>query len=337
MNAKYKVVMMGVCCWLAMAVVGICAAVAGSAQLKLGFVTAANEKDPYFITADKFSKLVSEYTQGRYEIKLFGSSQLGNDTALVKNLSMGTIDFGVVTNAPVGAFINPFMVLDLPFMFPSAKVAHEVLDGPAGQMLLEKLSKLSIKGLAFSEGGFRHMINNVRSVNTPADLKGLKYRVMKTPVYIGMFKSLGANAVPMPWGEVFTAVQQKVVDGLEIPVPVIYANKYYEVTKYLSLTGHTYSPLVLMASNRTWKKISPEDQVLFQKAALEAAAYERTVIAGIIRDFLENLEKEGMVVNQVADKTPFQEAVKPMYKEFESKIGTDVLNTFLTARDKAAN
>ncbi len=337
MNAKYKVGMISVFCWLAMAVVGICTAVAGPVQLKLGFVTAANEKDPYFITADKFSKLVSEYTQGRYKIKLFGSSQLGNDTALVKNLSMGTIDFGVVTNAPVGAFINPFMVLDLPFMFPSANVAHEVLDGPAGRMLLEKLSKLSIKGLAFSEGGFRHMINNVRPVNTPADLKSVKYRVMKTPVYIGMFKSLGANAVPMPWGEVFTAVQQKVVDGLEIPVPVIYANKYYEVTKYLSLTGHTYSPLVLMASNRTWKKISPEDQVLFLKAALEAAAYERTVIAGIIRDYLENLKKEGMVVNQVADKIPFQKAVKPMYKEFESKIGTDVLNTFLTARDNAAN
>lgn len=181
------------------------------------------------------------------------------------------------------------------------------------------------------------MINNVRSVNTPADLKSVKYRVMKTPVYIGMFKSLGANAVPMPWGEVFTAVQQKVVDGLEIPVPVIYANKYYEVTKYLSLTGHTYSPLVVMASNRTWKRISPEDQALFQKAALEAAAYERASIAGIIRDYLENLKKEGMVVNKVVDKTPFQDAVKPMYKEFEGKIGTDVLNTFLAARAKAAN
>jgi TRAP-type C4-dicarboxylate transport system substrate-binding protein len=120
-------------------------------------------------------------------------------------------------------------------------------------------------------------------------------------------------------------------------VPVIYANKYYEVTKYLSLTGHTYSPLVLMASDRTWKKIPSEDQVLFQKAAQEAAVYERTVIAGIIRDYLENLEKEGMVVNQIADKTPFQEGVKPMYKEFESKIGTDVLNTFLAARDKVAN
>jgi len=337
MNAKYKVGMMSICCWLVMVVLWIWPAVAGPIQFKLGFVTAANEKDPYFITADKFSQLVAEYTQGRYEIKLFGSGQLGNDTDLVKNLSMGTIDFGVITNAPVGAFINPFMVLDLPFMFPSANVAHEVLDGPAGKMLLEKLSKLSIKGLAFSEGGFRHMINNVRPVNTPADLKSVKYRVMKTPVYIGMFKSLGANAVPMPWGEVFTAAQQKVVDGLEIPVPVIYANKYYEVTKYLSLTGHTYSPLILMASNRIWKKISPEDQALFQKAALEAAAYERTVIAGIIRDYLENLKKEGMIVNQIADKALFQEAVKPMYKEFEDKIGTHVLNIFLAARDKAAD
>lgn len=336
MNAKCKVRMMGVCCWLLMAVLWTCSAVAGPTQLKLGFVTAANEKDPYFITADKFSQLVFEYTQGRYEIKLFGSGQLGNETAMIKNLTMGTIDFGVITNAPVGSFVNPFMVLDLPFMFPSAKTAHEVLDGPAGKMLLKKLSKLSITGLAFSEGGFRHMINNVRPVNTPADLKSVKYRVMKTPVYIGMFKNLGANAVPMPWGEVFTAVQQKVVDGLEIPVPVIYANKYYEVTKYLSLTGHTYSPLVLMASNRIWKKLSIEDRALFQKAAQKAADYERTAIAGIIRDYMESLKEEGMAINQITDKTLFQEAVKPMYKEFEGKIGTDVLNTFLTARDNAS-
>ena len=302
-------------------------------KLKLGFVTAANEKDPYFITANKFAELVKQYTDGRYSVDLFGSGQLGNESEMIKNLTMGTMDIGVITNAPIGSFVNEFMVLDLPFIFPSAKVAHEVLDGPAGSMLLERLSKLQITGLAFSEGGFRNMINNVRAV----DLKGVKYRVMKTPVYISMFQSLGANAVPMPWGEVFSAVQQKVVDGLEIPIPVIYANKFYEVTKYLSLTGHTYSPLVIMVSDATWKrKLSDADREAFTRAAHEAAAYERAAIANIVEGYLKSLTAEGMVINQVADLKPFQDAVKPMYKDFEPKIGADIMNAIISARDAAS-
>ncbi|PLX66665.1 MAG: transporter [Denitrovibrio sp.] len=324
---------LAVVCLLLMAAT-VTPAMAEAKKLKLGFVTAANEKDPYYIVSKKYADLINEYTDGRYTVDLFGSAQLGGDSSMIKNLTMGTMDIGVITNAPVGSFINSFMVLDLPFMFPSADVAHKVLDGEAGQMLLEKLDKISIKGLAFAEGGFRHMINNVRPVNTPEDLKGVKYRVMKTPVYIGMFKSLGANAVPMPWGEVFSAVQQNVVDGLEIPVPVIYANKYFEVTKHLSLTGHTYSPLVMMMSSRTWNKLSKADQEIFQKAAIEAARYERKEIAKIIDAILVDLKTEGMAINEIENKQPFMDGVSPMYKEFEGKIGYDVLNSFLEARDK---
>lgn len=304
-------------------------------KLKLGFATAANEKDAYFITAERFSELVKQYTHGRYEVDLFGGGQLGNESEMIRNLTMGTMDVGVITNAPVGSFVNALMVLDLPFMFPSAEVAHKVLDGPVGDMLLKKLEKLHITGLAFSEGGFRNMINNVRPVYKPADLKGVKYRVMKTPVYIDMFRSLGANAVPMPWGEVFTAVQQKVVDGLEIPIPEIYSNKFYEVTKYLSLTGHTYSPLIIMVSNMTWNKLSPADQAAFRRAAREAAVYERAAIAKIIDAYLKALSEHGMKINRVADKKPFEDAVKPMYAKFEKKIGPEVMNAVLKARDEA--
>ncbi|PIE64922.1 MAG: transporter [Desulfobacterales bacterium] len=307
----------------------------GTQKLKLGFVTAANEKDPYYITAKKFSELVQEYTDGRYEIDLFGGGQLGNESEMIKNLTMGTMDAGVITNAPVGSFVNAFMVLDLPFIFPSGEVAHTVLDGSAGTFLLKKLSRLQITGLAFSEGGFRHMINNTKPVKIPEDLKNVKYRVMKTPIYIGMFKSFGANAVPMPWGEVFSAVQQKVVDGLEIPIPVIYANKFYEVTKYLSLTGHTYSPLIIMVSNNTWKKLSLSDRQAFTKAAKEAAVYERAEIAKIVKNFIEDLKKEGMLVNEISNKKPFQSLVGPMYKDFENKIGADVIKKVLSARNDA--
>jgi tripartite ATP-independent transporter DctP family solute receptor len=312
------------------------AAVAQTTELKLGFVTAASETDPYYISSKKFAELIEGYTKGRYRVNLFPSGQLGNENEMIKNLTMGTMDLGLITNAPVGSFVTAFMVFDLPFIFPSAEVAHKVLDGEAGQMLLSRLEKLQIVGLAYSEGGFRHMINNVKPVNTPEDTKGIKFRVMTTPIYIGLFQSLGSNAVPMPWGEVFTAVQQKVIDGLEIPIPVIYANKYYEVAKYLSLTGHTYSPLIFMCSEQRWKKFSAEDKAIFKKAAAEASAFNRNALKRINDDILKKLSAAGMIVNEVPNKKPFQDAVKPMYTKFEGEIGKDVLEAVIKARDAAS-
>lgn len=304
-------------------------------ELKLGFVTAASESDPYYIVCKKWADLIDVYTKGKYKVNLFPSGQLGNENEMIKNLTMGTMDLGVITNAPTGSFIKNFMVFDLPFIFPNEKVAHAVLDGKAGEMLLERLKKMNIVGLGYAEGGFRHMINNVRPINTPEDTKGIKFRVMTTPIYIGLFQSLGSNAVPMPWGEVFTAVQQKVIDGLEIPIPVVYANKYYEVTKYLSLTGHTYSPLIMMCSDLQWKKLSSKEKEIFRKAAREAAAFERAKMTEIITEVLNKIKATGMAVNEVANKKPFQEAVKPLYTKFESDIGKDVLEAVIRERDSS--
>jgi tripartite ATP-independent transporter DctP family solute receptor len=325
------IVFLGICC-----VFPGTRAAAQPIELKLGFVTAASETDPYFITSKKWGELIESYTKGKYKVNLFPSGQLGNENEMIKNLTMGTMDLGVITNAPVGSFVKNFMVFDLPFIFPSTQVAHKVLDGEVGKMLLSRLNKLQIVGLAFSEGGFRHMINNVRPVNTPEDTKGIKFRVMTTPIYIGLFQSLGSNAVPMPWGEVFTAVQQKVIDGLEIPIPVIYANKYYEVTKYLSLTSHTYSPLIHMCSEQRWKKFSAEEKEIFKKSALEAAAFERNATKGINEGILQKLKAAGMNINDVPNKKPFQDAVKPMYQKFEEEIGKDVMQAALKASEAAS-
>jgi len=304
-------------------------------ELKLGFVTAAAETDPYYITAKKLAELFETYTGGKYKVNIFPSGQLGNESEMIKNLTMGTMDLGVITNAPTGAFVKPFMVLDLPFIFPNEQVAHAVLDGEAGEMLLEKLKTIKIVGLGYSEGGFRHMINNVRPIYTPQDTRGIKFRVMTTPIYIGLFQALGSNAVPMPWGEVFTAVQQKVIDGLEIPIPVIYANKFYEIAKYLSLTGHTYSPLIIMCSEERWKKLSGEEKQLLKKAAREASSYERERLREIVAETLEKLRSAGMAINEVPDKTPFENAVKPLYEKFADDIGRDVLQKVIGARDAA--
>ncbi len=305
--------------------------------LKLGFVTAANKDDPYFIASKKFAQLIKKYTHGKYKVNLYPSGELGNEREMIKNLMIGTMDLGVITNAPVGSFVHSFMILDMPFLFPNYKVAHEVLDGKAGEILLEKLSRINIKGLAFAEGGFREMINNVRPIYSPEDLKGIKFRVMRTPIYIGLFRCLGANAVPLPWGSAFTAVQQHVVDGLEIPVPVIWANKFYEVTKYLSLTNHTYSPLIIMASGKLWNTLSKKDKIAFKKAAIEASHYERKKIESIIGKLLIALKNKGMKINTIKNPKPFMEAVKPLYKEFEPKIGAKIMKLVLEERDKLIN
>ncbi len=305
-------------------------------ELKLGFVTAASETDPYYIVSKKWAELIENYTQKKYKVTLFPSGQLGNESEMIKNLTMGTMDLGVITNAPVGSFVNSFQVFDLPFIFPSTDVAHKVLDGEVGSNLLARLNKIQIVGLAYAEGGFRHMINNVRPIYTPEDTKGIKFRVMTTPIYIGLFQSLGSNAVPMPWGEVFTAVQQKVIDGLEIPIPVIYANKFHEVAKYLSLTGHTYSPLIHMCSEQRWKKLSDAEKEIFRKSAREAAAFERNAIRGVNEEILQKLKAAGMSINDVPNKKPFQEAVKPMYQKLEQEIGKEVVQAVLNASSAAA-
>lgn len=335
LKGRLKVLLVSVVLLFGVFVLAVSNVRASGVTLKLGFVTAANKDDPYYIASKKFATLIEKYTHGRYKVDLYPSGELGNERNMIKNLMVGTMDLGVITNAPVGSFVHAFMILDMPFIFPNYKVAHKVLDGKAGKMLLSKLKQINIKGLAFAEGGFREMINNVRPIYKPSDLKGIKFRVMRTPVYIALFRALGANAVPLPWGSAFTAVQQHVVDGLEIPVPVIWANKFYEVTKYLSLTNHTYSPLIIMVSGSLWNRLSPKDRAIFQRAAIEAARYERKKIEGIINELIKKLEEKGMKVNKVPNMKPFMEAVKPVYKEFEPKIGKKIMEVVLKARDEA--
>jgi len=307
---------------------------AGPRKIQFGWTTAASETDPYCIASTKFADLIKEKTNGKFEFELFPSNQLGDERAMIEGMQMGTIDAGLITNAPISGFVSSFMVLDLPFIFSSADIAHKTLDGPAGRMLLNKLDAIGIKGLAFAEGGFRQMINNVRPIISLQDVKGIKFRVMQNPIYIGLFQSLGSNAIPMPWGETFTAVQQGVMDGLEIPISVIWSNSYFEVTKYLSLTGHTYSPLVFMVSMGVWNSLSPEEQTIFLESAHEAAIYGRAKNQEIEIDLLKRLEEKGMLINEVPDKKPFQEAVRSLYGEFEDKIGAEVIKTVIEEATK---
>jgi tripartite ATP-independent transporter DctP family solute receptor len=241
------------------------------------------------------------------------------------------VDAGAITNAVIAQIEPAFQLNDLPFLFESEAQAQKVLDGPVGQKLAKKLEAKGVLLLGFFEGGFRSMINNVRPVEKPEDVRGVKYRVMQNPVYIGMFSSLGGNAVPMAWGETFTAVQQGTIDGLEIPLAVIDQNKYFEVTKYLSLTNHTYSAIGLVVSKRTYDRLPADLKKVVRESGAAAVKAQRVASAKAAKEVLASLESKGMKVNRVKDVKPFRAAVGEVYDKARDSIGADLMKEALAA------
>jgi tripartite ATP-independent transporter DctP family solute receptor len=302
--------------WIVLLVVGLMA-VQGVADakttIKLAHVVA--EEDIFHIQSVKFKELVEERTNGEIEIKIFPNKQLGDkESDLITMVQTGTIGLATITCGPITSFDSFFGILDMPFLFRNKDHAYKVLDGPIGQKFLDSLSSIGIKGLAFGERGFRNVSNNIRPITKPEDLEGIKIRVMQSPVYVETFKALGANPVPMGWGEVYTSLQQGIIDAQENPPWVIWAFKIYEVQKYYSLTGHSYAGNVIMMNQQLFDGLDQDTQKLLIDAAREASAYERKTNNDGVAEILNNLREVGMGVNEV-DTTPFQKKSQAVYKD----------------------
>lgn len=281
--------------------------------IKLAHV--CTESDIFHLQSVKFKELVEERTKGEVEIKLFPNKQLGGkESDLIGMVQMGTIGLATITCGPISSFDPMFGILDMPFLFRDKQQAYKVLDGPIGERFLKSLEKVNIRGLAFGERGLRNVSNNVRPIVTPADLAGIKIRVMQSPVYIETFKALGANPVPMGWGDVYTALQQDIIDAQENPPWVIEAFKIYEVQKYYSITAHSYAGNVIMINKQVFDGFSPEVQKILIDSAREASVYERQVNADGVNKILEGLKAKGMQINDV-DTAPFQKMVEPVYED----------------------
>ncbi len=279
----------------------------------------------------KFKELVEKETNGRIKMQLFPDGQMGNDQSMMDSLKMGTLDMMVTSSAPIANTTKTFLVFDLPFLFTSEKVADTVLDGPAGQEILDTLKGTGLIGLVFWENGFRNITNSKRAINTPEDLKGLKIRTMQNPIHLDSFKTWGANPVPMPFNEVFTALEQKVIDGQENPNTLIYDAGFYEAQKYLTITKHFYTPFVLMIGQKTWDKLSANDQKLIQKIALETRDYERKVNRENNAKYLDLMKKKGIAINEVSlqDLEKFKASAKDIYAKFSNDIGKERLDRVL--------
>ena len=302
-------------------VLGFAVLCAGPAMAKTTFklATVTPTKHAYNEGAREFARLIKEGTNGEVVIKVYPGGQLGKgERELVEGMQMGIIDIAITSTGPLSNFSPDMGVVDLPFLFLSSEHVDKVLDGQVGRNLLDGLEKANLKGLAFMENGFRNFTNSARPLEKPEDLKGLKFRTMENPVHLAAVRSIGAQAVPMAWGEVYTSLQTGVIDGQENPVAIIWVNKMNEVQKYLSLTGHFYSPAPLTMSKKKFDKLKPEWQELFVNAALEAAAHERKFIRDAEKKQVEELKSWGMDVRTV-DKQLFVEAMKPAYAEFYKK------------------
>ncbi|EDM71107.1 phosphoribosylaminoimidazole synthetase [Roseobacter sp. AzwK-3b] len=307
------------------------AAQAAEIELKLAWLTADSPTDPYAIAAHAFKDELEAALPGRVEVQLFPNRQLGDDKEILEGLQFGTIDLGIITNAVVANLEPTYQLVDLPFLFGSAEQAHSVLDGAVGQQLAENLSAHGVVSLGAAEGGFRNMINNTRPVRTPEDVEGVKYRTMQNPVFIEMFSSLGGSPVPMAWGEVFTAMQQGTVDGLEIPASVVNSNNYADVTKYLSFTRHTYSAIHLLMSERSLDRLPEDVQQAVMDAGRAAIVEQRKAVAAAEADVVEALKAQGMEINDIEDVSAFRAKVGPVYERFEPTIGAELLAKALAA------
>ena len=279
----------------------------------------------------KFKELIEKETNGRIKMQLFGDGQLGNDQSMMDSLKMGSLDMMVTSSAPIANTTKTFLVFDLPFLFTSEKIADTVLDGPAGQEILQTLKGTGLIGLVYWENGFRNITNSKRPINTPDDLNGLKIRTMQNPIHLDSFKKWGANPVPLPFNEVFTALEQKVIDGQENPNTLIYDAGFYEAQKYLTITQHFYTPFVLMIGQKSWDKLSPADQALVQKVANDTKDYERKVNRENNAKYLDLMKKKGIAINVVSaqDIEKFKASSKDIYEKFAGDIGKERLQRVL--------
>ena len=301
------------------------------ANLKVTMTQVATH--PYAVGATKFGELVKERTKGRIQVTVYTDSQLAKgEREMLEGLQQGTIDIYVGSTGPVGNFSPSMLIVDIPFLFRDFNHVDKVLDGPIGKQLLADMDKTGLKGLSFWENGFRHISNNKAPIKTPADAKGLKIRTMENKAHMLAFKTAGLNPTPMAWSEVYPALQQKVIDAQENPVAVFYGSKLYEVQKFLSLTGHVYSPALFVVSMKKWNQIPKEDQEIIAKTAQEVAAFERKINRDDEEKKLKEMEGKGLVVTRDVDKAAWQKAMQPAFDEFAKQFGKDKIDAIMNTK-----
>ena len=313
---------------------------AQSMKLKLATVEPGDiNTSPALAAAVVFKHMVESGAGDKVKVDVFPAGQLGNERELIEGLRMGTVEMAITSDGPVGGFFEPILVLGIPYAFPSTPVAWRVLDGPFGRELMESMrQKTGIRCLAITENGFRHFTNNSRPIKAPADMKGLKIRTMENPSHMAIVKAMGADPTPISFGELYSALQQKIVDGQENPIAVLYMIKGYEVQKYLTLDGHVYNPSFVWINDKVFEKLDSSTKILFRDAAMVASYVKRSGVQVAEATKMEEMVKKGMQVYSPtpAEKAAFKKASQEaVVNVIEKKAGKDWIQKMFKAVEQA--
>ncbi|MCO8145292.1 TRAP transporter substrate-binding protein [Rhodovulum tesquicola] len=299
---------------------------AAEAQQKIVVGHSLSPTSHYGVGAQAFIDTLTELSGGAFTGEQAPAGQLGGERDMIEGLQIGSMDVVITSTGPLGNFVPEIFALDLPFLFRDYDHARKVLDGEIGQELLDKIGENTLVGLAWTENGFRHVTNSQRPVRTPEDLQGLKLRTMENKVHMAAFTGMGAAPTPMAFPELFGAMQQGVVDGQENPVTVITAAKFWEVQKYVSLTGHVYSPAVVLAAPALYDGLSDEQKDWFLQAARASAAATRAEVNRLEEEGVAMLIENGMEVITEIDKAPFAAlAEQSSYAVYTDQYGTEMV------------
>jgi len=304
----------------ALVLAGVCAMPAGAqTTVRVSHPTPATSH--YGAGTQAFCADLEKRTTGRFKCQIQAGAN--DERASIEAVQLGTLDVTNTSTGPVSNFVPEVGIVDIPFLFRDYDHARRVLDGPIGQEILAKFPSKGIIALAWTENGFRHLTNSRRAVVKPDDVKGLKVRTMQNPVHIQAFQSIGVQPTPMAFSELFTSLQQGVVDGQENPIPVILSSKFSQVQKHLSLTGHVYSPSLLLMSPKLWNTLSEADKNNFKEAAKVGSAAQRKKVNDDESAGIAQLRSEGMEVVTSVDGQAFRTAMTPVWSEFAKKYGAE--------------
>jgi TRAP-type transport system periplasmic protein len=293
-------------------------------KLKVGHTLA--DTSHYQKGMEKFQELIKEKSDGTIELEVFPNGSLGGERDMIEGLNVGSVDMVLTSTGPMSGFAKEVTVVDLPFLFESEEHAHKVLDGEIGDNLRSQVEEtMGVKTLAWWENGFRNITTGKQAVEKPEDLKGIKIRTMENDIHMDSFSAMGAQPTPMSFTELFTALQQGVIDGEENPVPVIMTSRFYEVQDHLTMTRHFYNPSLILMSSSKFDSLTDDQKKALEEAAVESGQYERQVVQDMEEQYLSELKEKGMQVIETPDLEPFKKAVEPVYEKYESVFGKDLI------------
>jgi len=297
-----------------------------------------NPDHPTSFGVKKFAEIVAAKSGGKIKVTEYPSSQLGNELQQQSALQGGVQEMLVASTTSLAGIVKEFGLFDFPFLFSNAQQADAMVDGPLGKMLAGKLAEKGVVVLGFFDLGFRNVTNGKRPITKAEDLEGLKLRVIPNPVFLETFKTFKANPIPMPFAELYGALESKAVDGQENPFAVILSSKFYEVNKYVSATNHVYATNPIQISKRFWDKLSPAEHKLLQDAAIEAQNYQRVVSREASGKAVAELKAKGMLYNDIApaELARMRAEVKPVYDKFAASYEPAVVTLFKSELERVS-